>query len=43
MRRIFADDDPRSTGNYGWKDPHAYGCVAAGFASFIICLIYGKL
>ncbi|KAH8083141.1 major facilitator superfamily domain-containing protein [Filobasidium floriforme] len=26
--------------NYGWKDPHAYGCVAAGSASFIICLIY---
>jgi hypothetical protein len=30
------------SGNHGWKDPHAYGCVAAGSASFIICLIYGK-
>lgn len=29
-----------SDSNYGWSDPHAYGCVAAGSAGFIACLFY---
>lgn len=29
-----------SDSNYGWSDPHAYACVAVGFAGFIACLLY---
>ncbi|BGP55451.1 hypothetical protein JCM8202v2_003055 [Rhodotorula sphaerocarpa] len=25
---------------YGWHDPHSYGCVAAGFASLLGCLLW---
>lgn len=27
---------------YGWHDPHSYGCVAAGFASLLGCLLWGE-